>query len=203
MIESNGQRRPLLDRYTRTILFVKPELVIVFDRLAAREASTFQYWLHAANEFKVDGQRSIEARAGDVACAIDFLAPEGLKFTQTDQYDPNPEPQITAREWHLTAATPAPLSSVEFVTLYRPHRSRQAVPRQAQLKPVRGGYVLTAELLDGRVLALLPSDDSATLAAENVTAQGQVLVQRYRAEGTLAGTLRVSQQDAPAAGKGG
>ena len=85
----------MLDRYTRTILFVKPELVIVFDRLAAREASTFQYWLHAANEFQVDGQRSIEARAGDVACAIDFLAPEGLKFTQTDQYDPNPEPQIT------------------------------------------------------------------------------------------------------------
>jgi len=195
VIESNGQRRPLLDRYTRTILFVKPELVIVYDRLAAREASTFQYWLHAANEFKIDGQRNIEARAADVACAIDFLAPEGLKFAQTDQYDPNPEPHIKTREWHLTAATPAPLKNVEFVTLYRPHRSRQAAPREAQLKPVPGGYVLTAEISDGRVLALLPSDDSATIAAEDLTTQSQVLIQRYRPDGTPAGTLRVKQHE--------
>ena len=55
--------------------------------------------------------------------------------------------------------------------------------------------MLTAEISDGRVLALLPSDDSATLAAENLTTQGQVLVQRYRADGSLAGTLRVNQQD--------
>ncbi len=157
LIKPGSQGRPLLDRYTRTILFVKPELVIVFDRLVAREASTYEYWVHAANKFQINGQRNIEARAGDVVCAIDLLAPERLKFTQTDQYDPNPEPQIKVREWHLTAATPEPLRRVEFVALFRPHRSRQAVPRKAQLEPVRGGYVLTAELSDGRVQALCPA----------------------------------------------
>ncbi|MGI6417942.1 MAG: DUF4962 domain-containing protein [Thermoguttaceae bacterium] len=202
LIKPGSQGRPLLDRYTRTILFVKPELVIVFDRLVAREASTYEYWLHAANKFQINGQRNIEARAGDVVCAIDLLAPERLKFTQTDQYDPNPEPQIKVREWHLTAATPEPLNRVEFVALFRPHRSRQAVPRKAQLEPVRGGYVLTAELSDGRVQALLPSDDSATLSAEGLTTQGQVLIQRHRADGTVSGTLRVKQQDASAAGAG-
>jgi hypothetical protein len=60
----------------------------------------------------------------------------------------------------------------------------------------------TAEISDGRVWALLPSDDSATLAAENLTAQGHVLVQRYRADGSLAGTLRVRQQASPNGGKG-
>jgi len=54
--------------------------------------------------------------------------------------------------------------------------------------------------VDGRALGrsgagAVASDDSATLAAENLTAQGQVLVQRYRADGSLAGTLRVKQQD--------
>jgi hypothetical protein len=196
-IEAGGRRRPLLDRYTRTILFVKPELVIVFDRLAARDPSTFQYWLHAANQFRVDGQRNVEARAGDVGCSIDFLAPRGLEFTQTDQYDPNPEPQITLREWHLTASTPSKVKSVEFVALYRPHRSSQAAPRQAELKPVQGGYILTAELSDGRVLALLPSDDSAVLAAENLTTQGKALVQRYRADGSPAGTLSAEAQVQP------
>ena len=193
VIEARDQRRPLLDRYTRTILFIKPELVIVFDRLVAREPSTVQYWLHAANEFKVDGQRNVATRAGDVACAIDFLAPPGLTFTQTDQYDPNPEPQIKVREWHLTASTPGKDKRFEFVALYRPHRTSQTAAYKAELKPMRGGYVLTAELSDGRVLALLPSDDSATLSAEKLTTQGKVLVQRLRADGSAAASLHVGQ----------
>ena len=203
VIEKGGRRRPLLDRYTRTILLVKPDLVIVYDRLVARDPATFRYWLHAANEFAVDGQRKVETRAGDVACAIDFLSPKGLTFTQTNQYDPNPEPQITTREWHLTATTPSKSKSVEFVTLYRPRRTTPlsrsgrgaggegTLP--AELKPLPGGYLLTAALSDGRVVALLPSDDSATLAAEGLSTQGTLLVQRHHADGSIAQTLKVGQ----------
>lgn len=207
LIEKGGRRRQLLDRYTRTILLVKPDLVVVYDRLVARDPAVFQYWLHAANEFKVDGQRKIEARAGDVALSIDFLAPEGLSFAQTNQYDPNPEPQITAREWHLTATTPARSKSVEFVAVYRVRRvGRGASPSlsgpgsgaggegtlRADLKPLPGGYLLTAALADGRVLALLPSDDSAGLSAAGLTTQGTILVQRYRGD-SIVQTLKVRQ----------
>jgi hypothetical protein len=179
-----GKQRRLLDRYTRAIVFVKPELVIVFDRLAAPEPSSFEYWLHALNKFAVNGQRDIVTRAGDVVCAIDILAPEGLSFTQTDQYDPNPWPQITMREWHLTASTPSRAKTAEFVAVYRPHRTAQALPRGAKLSPIKGGYVLTAELSDGRVTALLPTDDSATLSAEGLTTSGAIVMQRHRADGT-------------------
>jgi len=144
----------------------------------------------------VEGQRDIEARAGEVTCSIDFLRPYGLQFTQTDQYDPNPEPQITLREWHLTAATPAKVKNLEFVVLYRLHRNGRAIPKSLnvpELKQVAGGYLLTVTLSDGRVLALLPRDDSATLAAEGLSTQGKVLVQRYRADGSVAGRLSVGQ----------
>ena len=56
----------MLDRFTRAILFVKPELVIVFDRLVAREPSTFEYWLHATRKFGVRDQRHIRVQAGEV-----------------------------------------------------------------------------------------------------------------------------------------
>jgi hypothetical protein len=191
-----GRRRQLLDRYTRTILLVKPDLVIVYDRLAARDPATFRYWLHAANEFAIDGQRKVEIHAGDVACSIDFLSPPGLTFTQTNQYDPNPEPQITTREWHLTAATPSKSKTVEFVTLYRPRRGGKPSPRPAELKPLPGGYLLTAALADGRVVALLPSDDTATLAADGLSTQGSILVQRYHADGSAAQSLKVRQSSA-------
>ena len=192
-VREDGKERRLLDRFTRAILFVKPELVIVFDRLQAPRPSSFEYWLHAVNEFSVDGQRKIETRAGDVACAIDILAPQGLTFSQTDQYDPNPWPQIKTREWHLTAATPSKSDACQFVALYRPHRVDQPVPRGARLKPIDGGYLLTAELSDGKILALLPTDDSARLTAEGLTSTGNILLQRRAADGQIIERVEVGE----------
>ncbi len=189
----DARQGPLLDRFTRAVLFVKPELVIVFDRLAAKEPATFEYWLHAIDKFAVADQRHIEVRQDDVVCEVDILEPQGLSLTQTDQYDPNPWPQITTREWHLTATTAKKTKTAEFVALYRPHRSSQAVPSTAELKRIDGGYVLTAELSDGRVVALLPTDDSAMLAAEGLTTTGAIVIQRRRAGGSVIETVDLGE----------
>ena len=189
---SSGQK-PFLDRFTRAILFVKPELVIVFDRLVAREPTTFEYWLHAVNKFQLGGQRDITVHAGDVVCDIDILAPERLSLEQTDQYDPNPWPQIKTREWHLTATMPSESKSVEFVTIYRPHRAKESIPRAADLKRVDGGYVLKADISDGRVLALLPTDDAATLTAEGLTSTGAIVIKRFGTDGSAMQVVAVGE----------
>jgi len=193
-VHQDGKQRRLLDRFTRAILFVKPELIVVFDRLAARQASTFEYWLHATGKFEVGDQRNIKARAGDVVCAIDLLAPQELAISQTNEYDPNPWPQIKTREWHLTATTSVKSKNCEFVALYRPHRANQSVPTAAELRQVDGGYLLKADLSDGKVLALLPTDDAATLAAEGLSTTGKILVRRYASNGSVAETLTVRSQ---------
>jgi len=185
----------ILDRYRRAILFVKPELVIVFDRLVARQPSTFEYWLHALNEIRVPDQHAIEVRAGDARCRIDLLAPEGLTFAQTDQYDPNPRPRIKLREWHLTATTPAKARQVEFVAALRPQRADQPVPSECELQRVEGGYVLTAALSDGRVTALLPTDERATLRAGDLATKGKILIERRDAAGAVTATLRVEEAE--------
>jgi len=184
-VAESGKQRRLLDRYTRTVVFVKPELVIVFDRLQAVEPSTFEYWLHAANKIQVDGQRDIQVQSGEVVCDIEFLTPDGLTFTQTDQYDPNPWPQIKTREWHLTATTPTKTKNVEFVTLYRPHRKSDVPPTAATLKKLDGGYVLTADVIDGRVIALLPTSDAADLASDGLTSTGAIVIQHRKFDGTV------------------
>ena len=169
-----------LSRFTRTIVFVKPNLVIVYDRLMAREKSTFEYWLHATEKFSVNDQQDIRLKVKGVGCDISILAPEGLTFRQTDQYDPNPRPRITLREWHLTATTPAKARQTEFVALYRPHRLAEDVPREASLKRIAGGYVLSADVRGGKVVALLPTSDKATLKAEGLTTKGKVVVRRVQ-----------------------
>jgi len=161
-----------LDRFTRAVIFVKPELVVVYDRLAARQESSFAYWLHAVEKFDVLDQDNIRLRVGKAGCDVSFLAPEGLTFTQTNEYDPNPRQRISLREWHLTGTTPGKSRTVEFVTLYRPHRIGEEPPHKAELKKIDGGYFLTAELPDGQVAEVqLPID------------VGEIRVSRREADG--------------------
>ena len=172
--EDGRAYEPPLERFTRAIIFVKPELVIVYDRLEAKEPSTYEYWLHAVNKIDVKGQRQIQVRNDDVVCDIDFLTPSSLSFEQTDQYDPNPRPRITLREWHLTATTPEKSNSMEFVTLYRPHRIADDVPDEALLERIEGGYVLKAKLSDGQFTALLPISGNVTLKANGIESKGKI-----------------------------
>ncbi|MHB8901535.1 MAG: DUF4962 domain-containing protein [Thermoguttaceae bacterium] len=184
----------LLDRFTRSIIFVKPGLVVVYDRLAARQKSSFEYWLHAVDRFAVPDQDNIRVESGEAACNIRILEPRGLTFSQTDQYDPNPRERIKVREWHLTAATAEKAETVEFIALLCPHRKADDPPREAKLERIAGGYVLSVKLPDGSATMLLPTDDSAELSAGGLQAKGKLAVARYAADGSLQESILLDQQ---------
>ena len=124
----------------------------------------------------VKDQHNITIENDDVLCDVNFLAPAGLTFTQTDQYDPNPRERITLREWHLKANTPSEQKQLEFVTLYRVHRENQIVPYQANLQKTPGGYVLDAKLSNGSVTALLPIDQTSQLRKDSMSTKGKIAV---------------------------
>ena len=174
--EAGDCYEPPLERFTRAIVFVKPELVVVYDRLAAREPSTYQYWLHSLKRMATDDQHNVRVRNSDVTCEVDFLTPDGLQFTQTDQYDPNPRPRITLREWHLTAALPAKHKTIEFVTLYRIRRGEGQEHAAATLEKVEAGYVLRTVASAGRTTLLLPIDPATALTADGLTSRGNIVV---------------------------
>ena len=178
--EAGSAYETLLERFTRAIIFVKPELVIVYDRLEAKEPSTYEYWLHAVNKIDAENQHRIQVNNGDVVCDIDFLTPSDLSFTQTDQYDPNPGPKITLREWHLTATTEEKSKQMEFVTLYRPHKVSNNIAGEATLSPIPGGYILSVSQDGKKLTALLPSDDDATLEAEGQKTIGAIKLKLER-----------------------
>ena len=171
----------ILERFTRAIIFVKPELVVIYDRLEAKEPSTFEYWLHAINRISVEDQHNIRVQNDDVICDIDFFTPSDLTFKQTNEYDPNPRPRIKLREWHLTATTPEKSKRTEFVTLYRPHRTRDTLPKDAILRQIEGGYTLKVKLSDGEFVTILPTDDKAILQTEGLKSKGAIKCRLVRA----------------------
>jgi len=163
----------MLKRFSRTIVFVKPELVVVYDRLVAPEPATFQYWLHATERFDARRQSDIRLRVGEVGCRIALLEPAGLRLTQTNQYDPNPRPRISLREWHLTAETTTPREQVEFVALYRPHRAGQDVPEKATLRRDETACHLEAALPNAQTARLELPLTGERLAVECLDENGR------------------------------
>jgi hypothetical protein len=66
-------------------------------------------------------------------------------------------------------------------------------------REVDGGDVLTADVADGRVVALLPTDDAKELSAEGLSSRGAIKIQRRRADGAVVETVAVSPEPREAA----
>jgi hypothetical protein len=109
-----------LTRFTRRLVFLKPDVVVIQDILEATAPATFQWTLHGAGKFELVDQRAVWDRP-PAKVAVDFLEPAGLALSQTGQFDPPPAEwsNIELDQWHLLAETPQPARTREFLTLIR------------------------------------------------------------------------------------
>ncbi|MCC6125891.1 MAG: DUF4962 domain-containing protein [Pirellulales bacterium] len=192
--DASASYEPPVERFKRAILFVKPDLVVIYDRLKAAEPSTYEFRLHANDKFDIVDPENIRIRNGDVACDIAFLAPRRLDIDQTNVCDPDPRPRIKLKEWHLTAKTAGREKQMEFVTIYRPHKVDTEAKHQAELLPIEGGYLLKVAAPTGKLTTLLPVDDDASLAGEGMTVQGAIKV-RLERMGQPAQIVEVREKD--------
>ncbi|HPD17046.1 MAG TPA: DUF4962 domain-containing protein [Planctomycetota bacterium] len=147
-----------LKRFTRRILFIKPEAIVIWDRLEAPKPSTFEWWLHAPTRMEVNGQSDIRVANGKAACRVAFLEPAGLKLALTDQFDPPPRARIKLTEWHLSAATPEPALDADFITTIRVHRADAAAPPQVRHTRADDGFTLETPVADGTAIVTLHGD---------------------------------------------
>ena len=185
----------VLKRFTRHIVFVKPGLVVLFDRLEAPKPSTFQWMLHSPQEMKIAGPAAVEAASGKASAKVAFLAPAGLKLSQSNLYEPPPR-RNKVTEWHLTAETAAPVARMEFVTVVRPARPGDPAPGGQTLKSIPGGYALEADVAGGRTLVLLRAADTGVLAFGGRSIDADVAAVRFDAVGKPVSHLVVRGTDA-------
>ncbi|MBM4153644.1 MAG: DUF4962 domain-containing protein [Lentisphaerae bacterium] len=144
-----------LDAFDRHIAFVKPDLIVVYDRVAAPKPASFEWRLHAPVEMKVASQKAIDVVNGPAACRVSFLLPGGLAVSQTDKFDVPPRPKIQLREWHLTAVPGKAATEREFVTVIRPYRTGTPVPAVAELGRDGEAWTVTAATPAGRARVTL------------------------------------------------
>ena len=193
---SDSYENPV-EQFKRAILFIKPGLIIVYDRLASSEPSTYEYWLHAVNKFDVRDQNEIAVNNDNVICDIAILQPSGLAIKQTNEYDPNPRSRVRLREWHLEASTHDRSRSQEFVAVYWPHRAKDQIHRRALLERIRGGYALRVTLPEGSLTALLPRTDTNVLEAHGLRTSGGAIKLRLDLPGQSSQIVEVAEDNLP------
>lgn len=107
-----------LDHWVRTIVFVKPDVIVIHDRLIASEPSTFQFLLHAPGKFDIRNDHEVVWQGEPGEVTVRFFEPEALAVTQTDQYTPPPAEWTNwdLGEWHLTADAAEATKVRDFLT---------------------------------------------------------------------------------------
>jgi len=162
-----------MKQFTRRILFVKPDLVLIFDTLIASAPATFEWRLHAPHPLTRHGGGTARTEGKNAAARVDFLWPDTLQVSVTDRFDPPPRPRIRLTEYHLTAATPVPSRSASFVTAIRIRRAEDEESAPLSLTREPAGFLVEGSCRTGELLVLLRTGDGP-LSAGGVSAEGRV-----------------------------
>jgi hypothetical protein len=101
----------------RSLLYLRPDRILVYDRLASATPRRWEWNIHAAQAMSVVGENAVRIDHGGQSLCVDMLAGPEMGFTQTDQW--SAEPLAGARQWHGTFASAAPLAAAEFIALLR------------------------------------------------------------------------------------
>jgi hypothetical protein len=105
-----------LSSAVRSLLYVRPNLLIVYDVLSAAEPRTWEWNAHALAPFRPVAADEVRVDAEDASLCLRLAEPGGFEFTQTNAFSTPPASRYGAgrevfpAQWHgrFRAIAPAP-----------------------------------------------------------------------------------------------
>jgi hypothetical protein len=145
-----------LTRAERTMVYVRPNFIVVHDSLAAPAAHTWEWNIHALNRMNKLSDRKVALVNGDARMCVEMLSSPDVGFTQTDRFTAPPEPSSMQKaepaQWHGTFAARSASRTAEFVVLMRV--GSDCTDSVAASATVNGDSISVQ--VDGRTIAELP-----------------------------------------------
>lgn len=180
-----------LERFRRHVVHVRPGYFVVYDELRAPEPAKFQWLLHAYKKIQVDeASRRLRIENAPAAMTVQLLLPQKAEFTQTDKYEPEPEPIAKQWEntWHLTASTTEAARDAKFLAVLLVHRQGQedALPK-VELLSGQGAVGVRLKAADGAedVVAFRADEAPASVACGGLESPGRVFAAGKDKEGRI------------------
>ncbi|MGD8238478.1 MAG: heparinase II/III family protein, partial [Armatimonadota bacterium] len=187
-----------LNRFTRSVVFAKPGAIVIWDHLEAPEPATYQWLLHAPSEFAIAGAQAT-ARNGPAAVKATWLAPAGLRVSQTGEFDPPPHDR-KLDQWHLTAETQEAAPQMHFVTVLQPYRADDPAPPAPTLEQPEGAFAVSLSLARDKAVVLL-NPTGETITYGDVQATGRLTAMRFDAAGKPTSLLAATAGQAGVGGE--
>lgn len=105
-----------LTRAVRSMVYVRPGTLLVFDSLASATPRRWEWNIHAMEAMKETGARSIEIDEEGERLCVEVLNGPGVGFSQTDQFTFAPSGTYP-KQWHGTFRSVAPSKDFRMLTL--------------------------------------------------------------------------------------
>ncbi len=103
----------------RSLVYVRPHLILAHDMLASEQARQWEWNIHALHRMAVAGDRRVTIRNGEETLCVEMLAGPEVKFTQTDRFSAAPLGRNMPPQWHGAFVSRERSASTEFVALMR------------------------------------------------------------------------------------
>jgi hypothetical protein len=107
-----------LSKAQRSIVYLRPDLILVHDNLASSVTRQWEWNIHAINAMKVISDQKISITNSGQSLCIDMLAGPAMRFTQTNAWTSAPQ-NGGAAQWHGKFTSTQKLGATEFIALMR------------------------------------------------------------------------------------
>jgi len=105
-----------LTEATRAMVYLRPNLVLVYDRLASDVPRQWEWNIHAVNAMNIVSNQKISIQNNGQSLCVDMLAGPAMQFAQTDLFTADPA-SAAPRQWHGKFFSTNTLGATEFIGL--------------------------------------------------------------------------------------
>jgi len=163
-----GYLDPLLTKYDRHLVFCRPNLLVIYDDLEAKEAATFTLMLNSRSadcELTEDGYFHVRSRNGEGVAQV--FASQNVSSEFSDEYV---TPFKDERPSRAAFQTTQRSTKARFLTIIQMGDKEAFEVQRLSMKDGQvdvGGFVVKAELNDGNPPLLRVAGNGAKLVVEN------------------------------------
>ncbi len=100
----------------RSLVYLRPNLILVYDNLASATARQWEWNIHAVNQMSVASDTQISIQNGGQTLCVKMLAGPAMRFSQTNAFSTAPS-NGGANQWHGMFYTTSRIPATEFVAL--------------------------------------------------------------------------------------
>jgi hypothetical protein len=128
-----------LMRAQRSIVYLRPDVVLVHDSLASETPRTWEWNIHAMRKMAKVGDKLVQVRNGAAKMCLEMLVSPEVTFEQVDQFTAPPSGKNMPNQWHGAFVSEAKSHNAEFIALMRIGAECTSRSSPARLQPTAEG----------------------------------------------------------------